>query len=139
MESEIEAVLKEEKEEKQLATAEMQVTKGENLIRHQDEILARPKRTWFESEEEKKKAKRAGREELNGVVVKSGGKTKLSGKDKKRLDDHKERVEGRMWKKGKGDARVVDGRAKRGGRSSRSSGRGRGGGRGNKRGGGPRR
>ena len=107
LEDEIEAVLKEEKEEKALSTAEMQVTKGENLMKYQDEIMARPKRTWFESEQDKKVAKAAGRAQLNGVATpapKNQETKKLSNKEKKQLDDRKERMGGKMWKKGKGDA-----------------------------------
>lgn len=98
MEDEIEEIMKEEKEEKQMANAEMQIKKGENMVIHDDEIKSRPKRTWFETQEDKKKAKEAGRAALNGLEKKKGGK--LSNKDKKKLDAHTERVEGRAWKKG---------------------------------------
>jgi ATP-dependent RNA helicase DDX27 len=104
MEDEIEEILKEEKEDKQLAQAEMQVRKGENIIVHEDEIKGRPRRTWFESEQEKKAAKKAGRAELNGmesVIKKKGGK--LSNKDKKKLDDRDARMSGKVWKKGRAE------------------------------------
>ena len=72
---------------------------------HEAEIKSRPKRTWFESEKEKLVAKKKGMVELNGAVGLGkkivGGK--LSHKDKKRLDDGRERKEGRVWKKGKGE------------------------------------
>jgi ATP-dependent RNA helicase DDX27 len=100
---EIEEILKEEKEEKQLAQAEMQVKKGENIIIHQDEIMGRPKRTWFESEKEKRAAKKLGRLELNGPDAESGNKKKnrkLSGKEKKKLGNRDMRQEGKLWKKG---------------------------------------
>jgi ATP-dependent RNA helicase DDX27 len=105
LESDIEEILKEEKEEKQFATTEAELQRGENLIKHKDEIMARPKRTWFESEKEKRDAQTRGRLELNGpngVVKVKGEKKKLSNKDKKRLDDARERKEGKMWRKGKG-------------------------------------
>jgi ATP-dependent RNA helicase DDX27 len=104
MEDEIEEILKEEKEDKQLAQAEMQVRRGENIIVHEDEIKGRPRRTWFESEQEKKAAKKAGRAELNGVesvIKKKGGK--LSNKDKKKLDDRDVRMGGKVWKKGRAE------------------------------------
>ncbi|KAI0997780.1 ATP-dependent RNA helicase [Podosphaera aphanis] len=101
MQEEIDEILKEEKEEKQLAQAEMQVRRGENIIVHEDEIKARPKRTWFESEEQKRAAKQAGREELNGVPAKKVGK--LSNKRKKTLDDKNDRQEGKIWKKGRAE------------------------------------
>ena len=76
MDEEIEAVMQEEKEEKQFAQAEMQVKKGENMIEHEAEIKGRPKRTWFETQHDKKKAKEAGRDELNGMreTMKKKGK-----------------------------------------------------------------
>ena len=125
MDKDIEAVLKEEKEEKVLANAEMQLKKGENMIAHEAEIKSRPKRTWFESQDDKKKAKQAGAAELNGVEkaraalkTKTGGK--LSNKDKKRLDSMKERKEGGMWKGGKGaNAVAKSGRSAKGGHKKR--------------------
>ncbi len=104
MEDEIEEILKEEKEDKLLAQTEMQVRKGENIMTHEEEIKGRPKRTWFESEQDKKAAQKAGRAELNGTetaIKKKGGK--LSNKDKKKLDDRGERMEGRVWKKGRAE------------------------------------
>lgn len=103
---EVEAVLREEKEEKQLSQAEMQLDKGENFIKHGEEIMSRPKRTWFESEREKREASKKGAAELNGpdqsVVMLKQEKKKLSNKDKKRLDDTRQRREGNIgWKKGK--------------------------------------
>ncbi|KAK9474851.1 nucleolar dead-box protein [Dipodascopsis tothii] len=44
----IEEVLREEKAEKALAIAEMELRKTENMLKHRDEIHSRPKRTWFE-------------------------------------------------------------------------------------------
>jgi len=102
LEEEVEEVLEEEKQEKQIQQAEMQVTKGQNLITHEDEIHSRPKRTWFESEKEKKAAKDAGAVVLNGV--KRGITGKLSGKKRRKLenrDDQLGRGEGRVYKKTK--------------------------------------
>ncbi|KAI1965336.1 nucleolar DEAD-box protein required for synthesis of 60S ribosomal subunit [Ophidiomyces ophidiicola] len=102
MKSEIEEILQEEKEEKQLAQAEIQVTRGENLIKHESEIMSRPKRTWFETEREKKEAKKRALKELNGPGTDlKREKRKLSGKEKKKLDDTRLREGGKVWKKGK--------------------------------------
>ncbi|KAI9831047.1 MAG: nucleolar DEAD-box protein required for synthesis of 60S ribosomal subunit [Sarea resinae] len=105
MEDEVEEIMKEEKEEKQLAQVEMQVRRGENIMTHEEEIMSRPKRTWFESEKDKRAAKKTGRAELNGpdaAGVKKE-KKKLSNKDKKRLDDREARQEGKVWKKGRAE------------------------------------
>ncbi|KAH8815850.1 P-loop containing nucleoside triphosphate hydrolase protein [Xylogone sp. PMI_703] len=104
MEDEIKEILKDEKEEKALAQVEMQVKKGENIMAHEDEIKGRPRRTWFESEHEKKKARKMGTAELNGidsVLKKKPGK--LSNKDKKKLDDRDMRAGGKVWKKGRAE------------------------------------
>lgn len=106
---EIEEILKEEKEDKLLSQAEMQVRKGENIIVHEDEIKSRPKRTWFETEADKFRAKKTGRAELNGeenplkkkIIAKNGGK--LSNKDKKKLDDREARTSEVVWKKGRAE------------------------------------
>ncbi|CAL5866855.1 uncharacterized protein PFLUO_LOCUS1066 [Penicillium psychrofluorescens] len=117
---EVEEVLQEEKTEKQLSQAEMQVTKGENLIKHGSEIMARPKRTWFETERDKRASRKLGAEALNGPNASSKkDKGKLSNKDKKRLDDAKERHEGTMgWKKGKNEreTKEVKGKGKKKGK-----------------------
>ncbi|KAL9579805.1 MAG: hypothetical protein Q9212_004888, partial [Teloschistes hypoglaucus] len=52
--TEIEAILREEKEMKLLNETERDIRKGENLVEHEDEIKARVKRTWFLSEREKR-------------------------------------------------------------------------------------
>ncbi|OAQ97537.1 hypothetical protein LLEC1_03610 [Akanthomyces lecanii] len=77
MEHEIKGIMREEKEERQFAAAEMQVRKGENMIEHEAEIKGRPKRTWFETEHDKKKAKEAGKVELNGASQSSKKKKAL--------------------------------------------------------------
>ncbi|KAH8738137.1 P-loop containing nucleoside triphosphate hydrolase protein [Ilyonectria robusta] len=113
MDDEIEEILKEEQEEKHLAHVEMQVKKGENLMEHEAEIKARPRRTWFESEHDKKKSKQAGDEELNGMREAMKKKTgKLSNKDKKRLDNKALRKEGGEWRKGKTSEADMKARAK---------------------------
>lgn len=112
LEDEIEEIEKEEKEERHLAQVEMQIKKGENIIAHEAEIKARPKRTWFETQHDKDKAKQAGRDELNGPrgAKKKAGTAKLSNKDKKRLDAKAQRAEGKEWKKGKTAATHVAGK-----------------------------
>ncbi|KAI4846151.1 DEAD-domain-containing protein [Aureobasidium sp. EXF-8845] len=103
---EIEDVLREEKEEKVLATTEMQMRRTENIFTHEAEILARPKKTWFESESDKRAASLRGKEALNGVTPGAklkGDKKKLSNKQKKKLEDKDERMEGGGWKKGKAE------------------------------------
>ncbi|KAF2966685.1 hypothetical protein GQX73_g6884 [Xylaria multiplex] len=74
LEDEITAVAREEKEERQLAQAEMQIRKGENMVVHEDEIKGRPKRTC-NKDKKKLDARSARKEDAEGAG-------------------------GRMWKKG---------------------------------------
>lgn len=61
--------LQEEREEKALRKAEMEVAKASNLLEHEAEIMARPRRDWFLSGREKaeiaKAAKPAATAELS--------------------------------------------------------------------------
>lgn len=125
MDDEIDEIIKEEKEERQLAQVEMQLKKGVNMIQHAAEIQSRPKRTWFESQHDKEKSKLAGRVELNGpqeTAKSKKGAGKLSNKDKKKLDLKTFRAEGREWKKGKGDAAAA-GKAGKGAKKVASKGK----------------
>lgn len=52
----IDEVLALEKEERALQQADMELRKSKNLIIYEKEIHSKPKRTWFESEQQKKKS-----------------------------------------------------------------------------------
>ncbi|KAI7161945.1 DEAD-domain-containing protein [Hortaea werneckii] len=130
LEEEVEAVLKEEKEEKALSATEREITRAENVVKYEDEIKARPKKTWFESEQQKSEAKQRGAEALNGPAAgegekkrKRGGEGKLSNKQKKRLQDKDERKSGREWKKGKGDKPQIGSKGKKSGGKAKGKGK----------------
>ncbi|CAN3355893.1 ATP-dependent RNA helicase Drs1p [Diutina catenulata] len=80
----VEEVLVEEKQEKEILQAEMQLTKAENLMKHEKEIASRPKRTWFQSGDGDVKQKQK----------------KLNSRKRKQQEELKE---GRVYKKTKGD------------------------------------
>ena len=103
LEDEIEEVLKEEKVEKVIQTMEMQVRRTENMVKYEEEIKGRPKRTWFESQREKAEAKKVSKAELNGVSLPEK-KTPMSGKKRKR-EEMKEEKE-KVYKKTKSDRTV---------------------------------
>ncbi|KAL4069605.1 P-loop containing nucleoside triphosphate hydrolase protein [Scleroderma yunnanense] len=63
LKSEVSAVLQEEKEEKQLRQAEMELKKGHNMLEHEAEIFSRPARTWFQTEKERARAAGASRKQ----------------------------------------------------------------------------
>jgi len=142
---EVEAVMTEEKEEKAMQATERDLSRSENIVKYQDEIAARPKKTWFQSGQEKEGAKARGSIALNGPDAVKGKnpikKGKLSNKDKKKMQDRDDRREGNEWKKSKVDAMAaVKGAsaAPKGAPKGRPAGRGgrggggRGGGRGGK-------
>ncbi|KAF8473555.1 P-loop containing nucleoside triphosphate hydrolase protein [Kalaharituber pfeilii] len=102
LEPEIDEILKEEKDQKQLSQADMELRKGENMIKYADEIASRPQRSWFQSQADKKKTAEAMRTKLAEATGKAKGeKIKLSGKKKRKLDGERDRVEGRVYKKTK--------------------------------------
>ncbi|KAG0244014.1 P-loop containing nucleoside triphosphate hydrolase protein [Mortierella sp. GBAus27b] len=61
----VKEILSEEKEEKALRQAEMEMRKSQNLLKHEDEIYSRPAKTWFQTTDEKKTAADASKAALN--------------------------------------------------------------------------
>merc|ERR1712137_130676 len=56
MQGDIERLMEEERDQRSIERAEREMNKLQNLIEHKDEIQSRPKRTWFQSERERKEA-----------------------------------------------------------------------------------
>lgn len=61
----VKEVMAEEKEDKALRQAEMEMRKSANLLKHEDEIYSRPAKTWFQTSDEKKLAADASKSALN--------------------------------------------------------------------------
>ena len=80
---EVEEVLQDEKEEKAMKQAEMELKKGQNINEHSEEIYSRPARTWFQSEKDKQQSKFVGTA-ANNAKVKAGTEpaAKRTGKDR---------------------------------------------------------
>ncbi|EKX33294.1 hypothetical protein GUITHDRAFT_81602 [Guillardia theta CCMP2712] len=57
LEADVAAVMEEEAVERQMRIADMEGEKARNLVEHEEDILARPKKTWFQSREEKLQAR----------------------------------------------------------------------------------
>lgn len=93
----IEEVLQEEQQAKEIIHAEMELAKASNLMKHGKEIQSRPKRTWFESEADKKKHKT----EVMQLLTKHG--KKVNSKKRKALEVKKELGGARSYKKTKVD------------------------------------
>jgi len=54
MEEDLDSIMEEEKVERELRKASMEEEKTRNILEHEDEIQARPKKTWFQSKDEKR-------------------------------------------------------------------------------------
>lgn len=89
----VEEVLAEEKLQKELLTAEMELAKADNLMKHGKEIRLRPRRTWFETEAEKRKHQSEAMQQLT--------KNKHNLNAKKRKQKEGKEDGGRSWKKTK--------------------------------------
>lgn len=63
LEPAVKIVFKEEKQEKEMRMAEMELSKASNILKHSDDIYARPARTWFQNEGQKLEAKAKAREQ----------------------------------------------------------------------------
>lgn len=87
----IDEVLDEEKSAKELLAAEMEMSKAENLLKHGKEIYSKPKRTWFESEADKRKS----------LVMQELTKSKNRPNSKKRKQLETQKETGRSYKKTK--------------------------------------
>ncbi|KAI0068359.1 DEAD-domain-containing protein [Artomyces pyxidatus] len=60
---EIAGVMQDEKEEKELRRAEMELKKGQNMLDHEEEIYSRPARTWFQTSKDKQKAEAVSKQQ----------------------------------------------------------------------------
>ncbi|KAI8995616.1 DEAD-domain-containing protein [Trametes punicea] len=87
LKGEISEILQEEKEEKQLRQAEMELKKGQNMIEHEAEIFSRPARTWFQTGKEKAKAEALSKQQYEaGFDVGKKGKAKQTAEAKPKRD-----------------------------------------------------
>lgn len=101
-------ILAEEKEEKAMLQAEMEVRKGENLLKYEKEISARPRRTWFQNAQEKE-------------ADKTSDNRNLLASNRDKMKKKKDNEEVRMYKKTKTDRKET---SKRGGKPGKSKGKG---------------
>ncbi|KIK83138.1 hypothetical protein PAXRUDRAFT_35494 [Paxillus rubicundulus Ve08.2h10] len=86
--ADIAAILQEEKEEKQIRRAEMEVTKGQNMIEHKTEIFSRPARTWFQTEKEKSKAAAVSKQGHESGATSSASKAVSEDSSKPKRDKY---------------------------------------------------
>ncbi|WPK27551.1 hypothetical protein PUMCH_004944 [Australozyma saopauloensis] len=97
----VEEVLVEEKQAKEMMSAEMELNKADNLLKHGDQIYSKPKRTWFASEAEKK----------SGAMSQlSKSKNVPNSKKRKRIEAQSE--SSKVYKKTKDDRAKTQGKAR---------------------------
>jgi ATP-dependent RNA helicase DDX27 len=90
-EGELEKIKEEEVVERHLALAEMEAAKAHNMLRHEDEIKAKPRRTWFQSEKEKAEVKKSGKggaAEQEGDGQEGAGEKRFRAVDPKQLNKY---------------------------------------------------
>ncbi|KAJ3080013.1 nucleolar DEAD-box protein required for synthesis of 60S ribosomal subunit, partial [Quaeritorhiza haematococci] len=101
----VDEVLGDEKEEKVMAKAEMELARTKNIMDHAEEIGARPKREWFQSSQDKAKSKELALQKhlenfgLDQEEPKAGSNKKRKVDD----DDSDDELMGKKPKRGKFD------------------------------------
>ncbi|KAI0051695.1 DEAD-domain-containing protein [Auriscalpium vulgare] len=84
---EIAGVMADEKEEKHLRRAEMELKKGQNMLDHEQEIYSRPARTWFQSGKDKQKAEAISKQQYEtGSQPGKSSKAKADAPEKPKRD-----------------------------------------------------
>ncbi|CCF57638.1 hypothetical protein KAFR_0C06420 [Kazachstania africana CBS 2517] len=112
----VDDILVEEKQEKEIIRAEMQLKKGQNMLKYKDEIQSRPRRTWFQTESEKK----------NSKVIGALAKTKKTANSKKRKREEELESMPRSYKKTQSDRKTDQERTMKKMKSSMGKGKGKG-------------
>ncbi|EFN54589.1 hypothetical protein CHLNCDRAFT_135424, partial [Chlorella variabilis] len=105
LEPQVEWIVAEEREERALRKAEMEAQKASNLLEHHDEIMARPPRTWFQTEKQKREAAQlakqaaadgigagSGDEEEGGSGAMTGQQKRNKAKNERRLEQKQQRA-----------------------------------------------
>ncbi|KAI0651840.1 DEAD-domain-containing protein [Trametes meyenii] len=87
LKGDISEVLQEEKVEKHLRQAEMELNKGQNMIEHEAEIFSRPARTWFQTGKEKAQSEAVSKQQYEaGFEASKKGKAKQAAEPKPKRD-----------------------------------------------------
>jgi ATP-dependent RNA helicase DDX27 len=92
IQEEVEHILEEERIERQIRLAEVDANKAENIALHHDEIMSRPKKTWFQSEYEKQELKQQARDAFEGNAEDKKAKMEESSGDAKEKPEKRERL-----------------------------------------------
>jgi len=96
---EIENVLEQEHIEKEVRLAEMEASKAGNMVKHRDEILARPQKTWFQSERQRQQVRDAAKAQ----VAEQDALNDVEGKNAKERRENRRALKREMEKGGSGE------------------------------------
>lgn len=101
LEPAVKDVLKQERQEKEMRMAEMELNKASNLLKFSDDIYARPARTWFQNSYEKREEQEKAKKERGIPLAEEDGAKKTAQKRKtienvkrKRRHENVEKEEG---------------------------------------------
>ncbi|KAJ1929034.1 nucleolar DEAD-box protein required for synthesis of 60S ribosomal subunit [Tieghemiomyces parasiticus] len=86
----VEELLEEDQTDRMVAKAEMMVAKAANLIEHEAEIKARPRKTWFQTNGERAAEKAKGKEDYNAKFD-PHGKSKRKDAGERKLPNSRKR------------------------------------------------
>ncbi|XP_024538523.1 DEAD-box ATP-dependent RNA helicase 28 [Selaginella moellendorffii] len=90
MEEDLVQILQQEREEKFLRKAEMEANKAQNMMDYEAEIFARPKKTWFQSQQDKTRiAKEAKGPALKKKAISVDEGEELQKKEKRKAETEK--------------------------------------------------
>eukprot|EP00276_Gloeochaete_wittrockiana_P020978 CAMPEP_0184357722 /NCGR_PEP_ID=MMETSP1089-20130417/110469_1 /TAXON_ID=38269 ORGANISM="Gloeochaete wittrockiana, Strain SAG46.84" /NCGR_SAMPLE_ID=MMETSP1089 /ASSEMBLY_ACC=CAM_ASM_000445 /LENGTH=808 /DNA_ID=CAMNT_0026695651 /DNA_START=8 /DNA_END=2434 /DNA_ORIENTATION=+ len=111
MEPSIAAVRDEEIVEKELLKAEMETNRVSNLIEHEKEIYSRPRKLWFQSEEQKAQAKENSRNAVKPPTEEEIARKKVKGKNNYARQEDDEPVEEHLSKRQLKKKKLLDAKA----------------------------
>ncbi|KAK9828521.1 hypothetical protein WJX72_000533 [[Myrmecia] bisecta] len=104
MAGDLERLVQEEGEETALRKAEMELQKAQNMVEHEAEIFARPPRTWFQTEKQKRETAEAAKRGEAGAAAEEAKKTKKdkeSRKAERKLEKAREKAKNEDHRKRK--------------------------------------
>ncbi|EFJ21243.1 hypothetical protein SELMODRAFT_107914 [Selaginella moellendorffii] len=87
MEEDLVQILQQEREEKFLRKAEMEANKAQNMMDYEAEIFARPKKTWFQSQQDKTRIAKVSPASYKAISVDEG--EELQKKEKRKAETEK--------------------------------------------------
>lgn len=80
----LDVIFSQEQEERILRKAEIDMGRAENIVEHENEILSRPKRTWFQDWKGKRESARKGKAQAEGTLLEEDTNQTARGKQREK-------------------------------------------------------